>query len=77
MSIGSQLRTKRTEAGIAGSLVCVKAGIARSRLSDIERQYVTASEAETVRICAALDELVRAKRRIAAVAVEEGWPSTL
>jgi transcriptional regulator with XRE-family HTH domain len=74
MSIGTQLRTKRNAAGIAGSLVCIKIGIARSRLSDIERGYVTAPEEEIARIDAALDDLVRAKRKIAAVAAEAGWP---
>jgi transcriptional regulator with XRE-family HTH domain len=77
MITGIQLRAKRNSAGIAGSLVCVKAGIARSRLSDIEREYVVASEDEVARIDAALDELARAKRKIAAVAAEEGWPSSL
>lgn len=74
MAIGTQLRAKRNAAGIAGSLVCVKAAIARSRLSDIEREYVVPSEEETVRIDTAIDELTRAKRKIAAVAAEEGWP---
>ena len=77
VSVGSQLRARRNAAGIAGSLICVKTGIARSRLSDIERGYVTAAEEEFGRINAALDELVRAKRRIAAIAAEEGWPSSL
>jgi transcriptional regulator with XRE-family HTH domain len=77
MASGTELRDKRHAAGIAGSLVCVKAGIARSRLSDIEREYVVASLQEITRIMAALDELSRAKRKIAAVAAEEGWPSSL
>jgi len=77
MGTGTQLRARRNAAGIAGSLVCVKAGIARSRLSDIEREYVAASADELARIDAALDELARAKRKIAAVAAEEGWPLSL
>jgi transcriptional regulator with XRE-family HTH domain len=71
---GAELRAKRIAAGIAGSLVCVKSGIARSRLSDIERGYVSATDEEIVRIASALDQLTRAKRRIAAIAAEEGWP---
>jgi len=74
---GTELRAKRIAAGIAGSLVCVKTGIARSRLSDIERGYVEVSEAEIARINVALDDLTRAKQKIAAVAAEEGWPSSL
>lgn len=77
MPNGTHFRTKRNAAGIAGSPICVKAGIARSRLSDIERGYVTATEDEAARIDAAIDELTRAKRKIAALAAEEGWPSSL
>lgn len=73
----TNIRAKRNAAGIAGSLICVKAGIPRSRLSDIERGYVTASEDEVARIDAALDELTRAKRKMAALAAAEGWPSSL
>jgi transcriptional regulator with XRE-family HTH domain len=77
MSFGIQLRGKRNAAGIAGSLVCKKAGIARSRLSDIERGYVVPSQVEIARLSVALDELTLAKQKIAAVAAEEGWPSAL
>ena len=75
MTIGTQLRTKRNAAGIAGSLVWIKAGIAKSRLSDIEREYLAASEEEVARINTARDDLARAKRKTAAVAVEERWLS--
>ena len=77
MTDGTHLRTKRNAAGIAGSVVCVKTGISRSRLSDIERGYVTGSADEVGRIDAALDELTRAKRKMAALAAAEGWPSSL
>jgi transcriptional regulator with XRE-family HTH domain len=77
MPTGTELRNKRNAAGIAGSLVCKKAGVARSRLSDIERGYVFASDDESARIDTALDELTRTKRRIAEVAAEEGWPASL
>ncbi len=75
MDIGSQLRAKRIAAGIAGCTVCVKCQISRSRLSDIERSYVSPTEDEVIRIDKALDDLSRAKSRIAAVAADEGWPS--
>ena len=58
MITGTQLRAKRNAAGIAGSLACIKTGIARSRLSDIERAYVAASDDEIARIDTALDELI-------------------
>jgi transcriptional regulator with XRE-family HTH domain len=77
MSFGTQLRDRRNTARIAGSLLCKKAGIARSRLSDIERDYVEPSEVEIALLSVALDELTRAKQKIAAVAAEEGWPSSL
>jgi transcriptional regulator with XRE-family HTH domain len=69
------LRKKRTTAGIAGTIVCNKMGIARSRLSDIERGYVTVSPEELVRIDRALDELIDAKSFIDRVAASVGWPS--
>jgi transcriptional regulator with XRE-family HTH domain len=68
------IRTKRTAAGIAGNLVCKKLGMARSRLSDVERGYVTPSPEELARIDAALDELIRAKSAIDRVAAALGWP---
>jgi transcriptional regulator with XRE-family HTH domain len=68
------LRIKRTGAGIAGNLLCKKFGIARSRLSDIERGYVTASPDELARMDAALDELIQAKSVLQKTAAELGWP---
>jgi hypothetical protein len=44
------LRQERQKAGISGQLVCKRAGICRSRLSDIKRGYVQASQAEVCRI---------------------------
>jgi transcriptional regulator with XRE-family HTH domain len=75
MPIGSDLRVKRIAAGIAGSLVCIKAGIARSRLSDIERGYVTPSTEELARIATALDDLIEAKSFLDRVAASVGWPT--
>jgi predicted transcriptional regulator len=72
--IGSDLRHKRLEMGIAGHLVCTKAGVGRSRLSDIERGYVQPSDVELTRICRALEELISAKTKLAAAAVKVGWP---
>lgn len=68
------LKRKRAVAGIAGNVVCRKLGIARSRLSDIERGYVTASPEDLVRIDTALDELIEAKCLIDRVAATVGWP---
>jgi hypothetical protein len=56
-------------------MICKRVGIARSRLSDIERGYVTASNNELSRLDAVLDELIQAKAVIEATAAALGWPS--
>jgi len=48
--------------------------MARSRLSDIERGYVTAAPDDLARIQAALDDLIRAKKIVQATAAAVGWP---
>jgi transcriptional regulator with XRE-family HTH domain len=68
------LKAKRIAAGIAGSVLCKKFGMARSRLSDIERGYVTASPDQLAHLEAALNELIKAKTVIAQVATSLGWP---
>ena len=69
------LRAKRTGAGIVGKVLCNKCGIARSRLSDIERGYAKASAEELARMDTALDELIQAKILIDKVATSLGWPT--
>jgi transcriptional regulator with XRE-family HTH domain len=71
---GQTLKRKRAGAGIKGNLLCCKLGIARSRLSDIERGYVTASPEDLARIDRALDELIAAKSFVDRVAASVGWP---
>jgi predicted transcriptional regulator len=75
MSKGSQIRERRVRAGIPGGLVCRKAGIVRSRLSDIERGYVTPRADEIQRLTDALEELIAGKSVIEAAAAEIGWPT--
>ena len=70
----SILKAKRSSVGIAGNVLCKKIGIARSRLSDIERGYATASPKELARLNTALDELIQAKSVIDRVATSLGWP---
>jgi transcriptional regulator with XRE-family HTH domain len=74
MITGATLKSKRIAAGIAGHILCKKLTIARSRLSDIERDYVTASPEDLARINTALDDLIRAKTAIQKTAAEFGWP---
>lgn len=68
------IKANRTAARIAGNIVCKKISMARSRLSDIERGYVTPSPEELARIAAALGELIRAKSVIQKTAAALGWP---
>jgi hypothetical protein len=55
-------------------VLCAKAGLSRSRLSLIERGYVTLVPQELARINTALDELIQAKAVIDNVAASVGWP---
>jgi transcriptional regulator with XRE-family HTH domain len=71
---GVELRTRRIQAGLAGQLVCNKAGIARSRLSDLERGYLKPTADECKRINQAITALKEARSQLAQVAVKVGWP---
>ena len=66
------VRAKRMAAGIPGHVVCQQTGITRSRLSDIEREYVIASAKELCHIDEAIDQTLRAKDRLAKFANEAG-----
>jgi len=70
----SELKLKRLAAGISGSVLCAKAGISRSRLSLIERGFVSPGPEETARINTALEQLIEAKSVIDRVAASMGWP---
>ena len=72
--IGTEIRSARVAEGIPGSLVSQRAGIARSRLSDIERGYVQPRDKELATIRAVLDDLIAAKRHLAEVVNQHGWP---
>jgi transcriptional regulator with XRE-family HTH domain len=74
MITGVTIKSKRIAAGIAGHVLCKKLAIARSRLSDLERGYVTATPEEFARIDAALDDLIRTKGVIQQTAAALGWP---
>ncbi len=70
----SDLKARRSAAGISGSVLCVKAGLSRSRLSLIESGYVVPAPEELAHIDLALDQLIHAKALIEQVAVSVGWP---
>lgn len=71
---GATLKSKRITAGIAGHVLCKKLTIARSRLSAIERGYVTPASDDLARMNAALDDLIRTKSAIQQTAAALGWP---
>jgi hypothetical protein len=48
--------------------------MARSRLSDIERGYVTPSDEELARVDVALEDLIRAQSVLRQTAAALGWP---
>lgn len=73
--VGRTLRNARTAAGITGQVLCKKAAISRSRLSEIERDYRPATASEQNRLSDALAALISARNRIDAFAVEVGWPT--
>jgi hypothetical protein len=72
----ADLRTKRAVAGIPGYAVCQVAGISRAKLSDVERGYVPASPEELQRIDDAIEQIVRTRQRLAALASDAGLPLT-
>jgi transcriptional regulator with XRE-family HTH domain len=74
---GFELRTRRVLGHLPGYLICLKAGITRSRLSDIENGYVQPSGAEVARISAAVEELIAIRKRVDDFAAENGWPDFL
>ena len=71
-----KLRAKRISSEIPGAVLCLKARISRSRLSDIELGHITVKPEEISRIETALEQLIDAKQRIKILAEEVGWPVT-
>jgi transcriptional regulator with XRE-family HTH domain len=70
----SDLKVRRLASGISGAVLCAKIGLSRSRLSLIERGYVSPAAEELARINTALDQLIQAKSVIEQVATSIGWP---
>jgi transcriptional regulator with XRE-family HTH domain len=68
----TNIRAKRVAAGIAGYAVCQVAGISRARLSDIERENVTATPEDLGRIDAAIDGIIETRRHLTKLAEEAG-----
>jgi transcriptional regulator with XRE-family HTH domain len=68
----ADLKAKRAAAGIPGYAICQVAGISRAKLSDVERGYVTASPEDLQRIDCAIEQIVRTRQHLAALATEAG-----
>jgi transcriptional regulator with XRE-family HTH domain len=68
----ADLKTKRAAAGIPGYAICQVAGMSRAKLSDVERGYVLASPEELNRIDCAIEQILRTRLHLAALATEAG-----
>lgn len=69
-----QLRASRLAAGISATMLAARAQCDRARLSHIENGYVQPTGREIDHLHEVLNKLIDAKRRVAAAAVEYGWP---
>jgi hypothetical protein len=70
----TELRSKRLAAEISATVLAANAKINRSRLSNIERGYVQATDGELERLVVTLDSLIEAKSAVDRVAASVGWP---
>ncbi|MBI1789594.1 MAG: helix-turn-helix transcriptional regulator [Acidobacteria bacterium] len=61
-------------AEIPATLLAAKAGVNRSRLSNLERGYAQPTEEELQRLTSALEQLIDAKAAIQKTAATVGWP---
>lgn len=68
------LKAKRIMQRIPARLLAPRARLTCSRLSDIERGYISPSADELVRIAKALEELTMARKELQEVAERVGWP---
>jgi transcriptional regulator with XRE-family HTH domain len=70
------MRAKRVAAGITGYAVCQIAGISRARLSDIEREYITATPEDLHRIDGAIEQILGTREHLAKLATAAGLSLT-
>jgi transcriptional regulator with XRE-family HTH domain len=70
------LRAQRAAAGIPGHAVCQFAGISRAKLSDIEREYVTATPEELQRIAGAIEQILLTWQHLPKLATDAGMSLT-
>ena len=70
---GYELKRRRLALDITGDVLCKRAGINRTRLSNIERGYVVLSGEEADRLRKALDEIAAAKKQVTELAASLGF----
>jgi transcriptional regulator with XRE-family HTH domain len=74
MVTGKTIRAKRRAHGIVGQALSKKSGYSRTWLSNLERQYITPSNEDLLRVDAALEALIAAKTELQRTAEALGWP---
>ncbi len=72
---GQTLKSRRQQLGIPGPAFCKRINVNRSRLSDLERGYVSPTDEECKKISTALTELAVIRKKISDLAIELGWPA--
>lgn len=77
MNAIQEIREKRARARIPGYVLCKKAGLHRSRLSDIERGAAVPSLEEVERIKQALLDLIEVRSKVEDYARQCGWPTPI
>jgi hypothetical protein len=60
----ADFKAKRAAAGIPGYAVCQVAGIARARLLEVERVYVTVSPEDLQPIDYAIEQILQTRKRL-------------
>jgi transcriptional regulator with XRE-family HTH domain len=73
--LGETLQSKRRASRIPAVVLARKTGMSTTRLSGVERGYISVTREEMRRIIAALDELIVAKQESERVALQLGWPA--
>lgn len=69
---GPQLRAKRAEGRLDGYTVAGRAGITRTRLSDLERERFKPRPGELQKISDAIDQIAAERKRISELAESHG-----
>jgi transcriptional regulator with XRE-family HTH domain len=69
---GHDLKQRRITSGVSGDTLCKRAGISRTKLSNIERGYVVLTPPDAEKIIQALDDIVSGREKLIALASSLG-----